>query len=226
MRFPRWLCALESWHERKQLFTYRFKSSPCQGRLKAPVATEAADGLSLFPVGRANVTNPPPQVGLAGTLGVWEVHDQRGVRDEMFPCLQKEAFHVCLELIGKTARRLRWALLSVADGQKSSLPGLLNQQLYWAPTSPWNNECVSCGCCLAVVVQCQELRRSNGAWGRDWRSNSGCVGLLEGSIPQGGCSGTFENWTSETKHWTLDVSQTSISFSMFSELEPLILGQR
>lgn len=86
-------------------------------------------------------------------------------------CLHKEPLQVRLEWLRLPGRQIPWALwavLSAADGQKGSLPGGINQQLYWTLISPWNNGCVSSGCCLALVVLCQELRRADRVRTRDW----------------------------------------------------------
>lgn len=153
-----------------------------------------------------NVANP---LGLTGTLGVWEVHDQRGVRDELPPCLQKEPFQVWLESIGRAARRFRWALWatdSAADGRKGSPSGLLNQQRYWAPISPWNHECVSSGHCLALVVSCQGPRRANGVWVRDWRETQ-AVGAVRGLLSSGWLFRAV--WKSDVWNWALNARRVS-----------------
>lgn len=61
--------------------------------LSNPALVREAEGSCCHQAG-TDVANP---LGQTGTLGVRDVPDQRGVRDELLPCLQKESLQVWLE---------------------------------------------------------------------------------------------------------------------------------
>lgn len=130
-------------------------------------------------------------------------------------CLHKEPLQVRLEWLRLPGRQIPWdlwAVLSAADGQKGSLPGGINQQLYWTLISPWNNGCVCSGCCLALVVLCQELRRADRVRTRDWTEI-----LSEGSFLRVAVQGPLQAGCLKlsTRHCT---SQSGFLFSLCPDI--------